>query len=219
MVPFFEDQARLILPDLRGHGRSPAPEGTYTMSLLAGDVAALLDELKLEQVLLAGHSMGGYVALAFAQAYPQRLAGLALVGALPGADTPERRQKRYALVEEVEKEGVNGLAENMSAQLTRQGSLVEPLRQLILSTPASGVIGSVKGMAERPDRSEFLAGLDLPVTLIVGDQDPFAPLEKAQEVAGTLRKGRIVRVPGVGHLPMMEAPGVVADALLKMLPE
>jgi pimeloyl-ACP methyl ester carboxylesterase len=217
VVPLLQEKARLILPDLRGHGRSPAPEGVYAMSTLAADVAAMLDELKIERVVLAGHSMGGYASLAFAQAYPERLAGLALVSSLPLADTPERRQKRYALAEEVARDGVDNLADSMSTQLTRLGNLVEPVRHLIQTTPPAGVIGSVKGMAERPDLTEFLAGLDLPVVMIVGDSDPFAPIERAQEIAKTLKQGRLVRVPGAGHLPMMEMPGIVADALLKLL--
>ncbi len=219
MVPFLQERARVILPDLRGHGRSPAPEGIYAMSTLAADLAALLDELGLEKVVLAGHSMGGYASLAFAQAYPQRLAGLALVAALPSADTPERREGRYATVAEVTRDGVNGLAEKMATQLTHQVNLVEPLRHLIQSTPLDGVAGSLKGMAERPDLSEFLAGLELPVVLVAGDQDSIVPFERAQAVAGTLRQGRLVKAPGAGHLPMMEAPNIVAGALLQLLPE
>lgn len=219
MVPLLQERARVILPDLRGHGRSPAPDGVYSMSALAADLAALLDELGVERAVLAGHSMGGYASLAFAQTYPQRLAGLALVASLPAADSPERREGRFATIAEVTRDGVNGLAEKMATQLTQQVNLVEPLRHLIQSATVAGVIGSLKGMAERPDLSEFLAGLKLPVVLVAGDQDTIVPFERAQALASTLCQGRLVKAPGAGHLPMMETPDIVADALLQLLPE
>src|SRR5512144_1307135 len=91
VVPKLSEKVHLILPDLRGHGQSPVPEGVYSMRLLAEDLRALMDQLNIEKVVLAGHSMGGYVSLAFARAYPGRLAGLALVATQAAADSPERR--------------------------------------------------------------------------------------------------------------------------------
>lgn len=206
-------KARLIMPDLRGFGQSPAPTGPYPMSLFAADVAALLDELGLQRVVLAGHSMGGYAALAFAHAYPQRLAGLALVASQPAADPPERREGRYATAAQVAADGVELVAETMAPRLTAHADLVEPLRKLILTARPAGVIGALHGMAERPDQSEFLASLDLPTLVIAGEHDALIPLERSREFAAMLRRGRLVVIPGAGHMPMLEAPARVSEAL------
>src|SRR4249920_2288480 len=89
------DHYRVITPDLRGHGRSPAPSGVYQMDLLAGDVLALLDALLIQKAILMGHSMGGYVALAAWKLAPDRFLALALVDSQAGADTEAARQGRY----------------------------------------------------------------------------------------------------------------------------
>src|SRR5882724_9647259 len=86
---------RLIAPDLRGHGDSPAPEGVYTMDEMADDVIELLDTLHLDEpVVLGGLSMGGYVALSMVARYPQRIRALMLMDTRAEADTPEAAQKR-----------------------------------------------------------------------------------------------------------------------------
>jgi 3-oxoadipate enol-lactonase len=216
LLPALQGKARVILPDLRGHGRSPAPSGAYSMSLLAADVAGLLDRLRLEKVVLAGHSMGGYAALAFARAYPQRLAGLALVASTPFADPPERRQERLEQVKKVEQLGTAAVADGMAPTLTHHTEFHEDLRRLMLRTPPNGVIGSLFGMADRPDLTEFLQSLDLPTLILEGEQDARIPFERIQAVAARLRRGRLVIVPGAAHLPMLEAPEVTAGALLEL---
>jgi 3-oxoadipate enol-lactonase len=217
VVPLLENQVHVITPDLRGHGRSPAPDGVYTMRLLARDVAALLDELGLEKVVLGGHSMGGYAALAFAQAYPQRLQALALIASQAAADPPDRRQGRYETAAQVARQGMVVVADAMAPRLTTIPSQIEPLRRLILANPPQGAIGVLKGMAERPDLTDFLSELDLPVLILTGDQDAFVPLKRSQTLAARLRHGRLVVVPGAGHLPMLESPRLVAEALSPFL--
>jgi len=216
LLPFLQDKTRVILPDLRGHGRSPAPSGTYPMSLLAADVAALLDKLHLEKVVLAGHSMGGYAALAFAQAFPQRLSALALIASTPFADPPERRQDRLDQAEKVKREGTIAVAEGLAPTLTHHPEFHEALRQLMLRTPPEGVIGSLLGMAERPDRTGILENLELPTLILEGEMDARIPFERIQAVAARLRHGRLVIVPGAAHLPMLESPEITARALLEL---
>src|SRR5690349_4074835 len=95
LLPLLQGEFEVILPDLRGFGMSAATAAPYGMTHMADDIAGLLDRLEIETAAVAGHSMGGYVALAFAGKYPQRLSGLGLVASQTLADPPERKQGRY----------------------------------------------------------------------------------------------------------------------------
>ncbi len=216
LLPFLQGKARLILPDLRGHGKSPATKGGYDMGALADDIKDMLDGLNIRQAVLVGHSMGGYVSLAFARCYPERLLGLALVASHAAADTPERRQGRLQTAGEVERRGVKSLARTMPEKLTAHPELIEPLRRLILQANPAGVAGALRGMADREDMTRRLSEINVPAVIIAGAQDSLIPLEKSKEMERLLPRGWLVEVPGAGHLPMMEAPEMVAEALQRL---
>ena len=101
-----ENDFDLIIPDLRGMGQSDALDKTYTVVDLASDIAGLLDHLKVQKAFIAGHSMGGYVALAFARTYPNRVRGLGMISSQVLADPPERKEGRYKTAAEVAKKGI-----------------------------------------------------------------------------------------------------------------
>ncbi len=220
LVPLLESKFRMVLPDLRGFGQSPVPEGTYSMRLLAEDLRALLDTLKIEKVVLVGHSMGGYVSLAFAQAYPHRLAGLAMVSSQAAADNPEVRASRSLwdkVIEETKRRGLKPLAESMSKRLTCQPDLVAPLRELILKCNPQGVIGALKGMAERPNAQEWLSSIVVPAVVIAGSEDAIIPPDRPKVMTQLLGRAWLVEVSGAAHMPMMEQPAAVAKALLQLV--
>ena len=106
VVPLLEKHFRCIVPDLLGHGRSEAPQGAYTIEQLADGVLSILDTLSVEQVILLGHSMGGYTALSFAERYPQRLRAFGLIHSMPLPEDEGGKQKRTAVAERIQKEGV-----------------------------------------------------------------------------------------------------------------
>src|SRR4029077_8973868 len=108
---------RVITPDLRGHGRSPAPSGVYEMDLLARDVLTLLDALLIKRAVIMGHSMGGYVTLAAWKLAPERFLALGLIDSQAGADSEEGRQGRYKMAEKVAAEGSKVVAEAMLPKL------------------------------------------------------------------------------------------------------
>ncbi len=119
LIPLMKDEAHLIMPDLRGHGQSPVPDGVYSMHCMAEDVLTLMDRLGMQKVILAGHSMGGYVALQFAHAYPERLEALVLVASHCFADEKERAENRIATAQKVERSGkIDFIAEGMLPNLT-----------------------------------------------------------------------------------------------------
>lgn len=203
----------LILPDLRGFGGSTTIETPYLMSDMADDLAALLDHFGIEKTALAGHSMGGYVALAFAKKYPQRVSGLALVSSQAAADAPDRKEGRYKTAQDVAEKGVEVVADAMTPKLSSNAEVQAFARESILRQGKAGVIGALKAMAEREDSMPILSSFDFPVVLVHGDADALIPLEKAQEIKEVLPDAKLVILQGAGHLPMMELPGETADAL------
>jgi 3-oxoadipate enol-lactonase len=217
VVPLLSEQARLILPDLRGHGRSPAPDGVYDMRTLADDILALMDSLQIERATLVGHSMGGYAALAFARAYPNRLAGLGFVASQAAGDNLEQRANRLKLARRVARSGVDFLAKDMAGKLTCKTELVEPLQELMAKTSKEGVIGALKGMADRPDSTEYLNRIVVPAVVIAGTEDAVIPFERAETMAQLLGRAWLVEVPDAAHMPMMESPEVVANSLRELI--
>jgi 3-oxoadipate enol-lactonase len=204
---------KVILPDVRGHGESDASEGAYPMSLLADDLVGLLDHLRIEKAVVCGHSMGGYIALAFADRYPDRLAGLGLITSRSGADSEEKRQGRFQLVEEVRARGSVVLAESLAFKITRDPVLQQFIYDLILTTNPLGIIGAALGMAERPDRADMLRHLDRPVLITAGVEDQIVPLEEAGKIADLLVRGTFTEIPCAGHLPMMETPVILSEVV------
>jgi 3-oxoadipate enol-lactonase len=208
---------QVILPDLRGHGESDAPEGPYSMSLMAADLAYLMDDLGIEQAIVCGHSMGGYVALAYAKHYPQRLAGLGLITTNAQADPEDKRTGRFALIEQVRKQGSVAVAESLAPRLSNDPSVVDQAQQMISAADPQGLIGSLAGMAERLDQTDLLPQLSVPALVVAAEADQITDFAAAKAMADALPQGRFLGIQGVGHLPMTEAPAVLGDGLRSLL--
>jgi pimeloyl-ACP methyl ester carboxylesterase len=187
------------------------------MTDLAADLAALLDQLGIAGAVVAGHSMGGYVALAFARAYPERVLGLGLVASQAVADPPDRKAARYQAAEQVEKNGVADVAASMPGKLTADAGLQAKLKELIARQTPAAVAAALRAMAERPDATPALAGFDFPVACVHGLADELIPIERAYEVKKAARHGHVMGIESAGHMPMMEAAEATARGLVKFL--
>lgn len=207
---------QIILPDMRGFGLSPAPGGTSTMDLMAGDVLNLLDELGIEKAVLVGHSMGGYVSMAFSRLYPGRLAGLGLVCTQASADSPEKRQERLNTARQVLKQGTQRISESMPARLAENGEIRDAVAEIIRRTTPEGIAGALRGMAERPDFTEWLASIKVPAVVIHGMLDKITPLENSELMSRLICRSWLVRIPDAHHLPMLENPESVAHAMIEL---
>lgn len=203
----------LILPDLRGFGKSTTLDTPYLMDDFAHDLAGLLDHLGIQKTAIAGHSMGGYVALAFANRYPERVRGLGLISSQVLADPPERKEGRYKSAADVKEKGIGGVVEAMTPKMTPNTDLHGLVREIMQRQDPAAFIGALKAMAERVDTSTLIAGLKIPVVLIHGDADELIPIDRAREVKKSLPQAHLVEIQGIGHLPMLEAPEKTADAL------
>ena len=213
VASLLEDQFDIIMPDLRGFGQSTTVETPYTMSNMADDLAGLFDHLGIDKVALAGHSMGGYVALAFAKKYPQRVSGLGLVSSQAVADSPEGKDRRYQTAADVAQKGVGIVAEAMTPKLSADVRVQAFVRAVIERQTPSAVIGALKAMAEREDLMSHLSSVKFPVVLIHGNADVLIPIERAKEIKAVLPSARFVEVLGAGHMPMMEFAKETAEGL------
>ena len=212
-------EARVILPDLRGHGASPLGGATSTMEEMAADVAALLDGLGIERAALAGHSMGGYVALAFARIFPLRVLALSLVASHPLADGAEQAAGRLANAERIEREGLAFMVKEMSAKLSANPILHQRIGSIIGENSSRGAAAAQRGMAARQDERQTLAALDVPGLIVCGDLDPFVSLQRSQQAYQQMKMGKLAIMNGTAHMPMMERPQETARALMAMLAE
>jgi len=210
-----ENDFDLILPDVRGFGESTV-DSPYSLTDIANDLAALLDSLGVAQTTLAGHSMGGYIALAFAKAFPERVKGLALVSSQVATDTPERKEGRYKTAADVAQKGVHIVADAMTDKLSPSQSVRDGIRPLIAKQSVAGVTGALKAMAEREDLTSFISSFGQPLVLIHGDADELIPIERAREIKSLIPSAHLVELSGAGHMPMMEMPVETASALIKL---
>lgn len=216
VVPLLENDFDVIVPDLRGFGESSTVDTPYAMLDFAKDIAGLLDFLGVEKAAFAGHSMGGYVALAFAKEYPNRVSGLALVSSQAAADAPERKAGRYKTARDVAEKGVGIVADAMTPKLSTNEKVQEFTNILMKAQSQAGVIGALKAMAEREDFTPVLSQFQFLTLLIHGDADALIPIDRAKEIKSALPSAQLVKLKKAGHMPMMEFPKETAEALKKL---
>ncbi len=214
---------RFITPDLPGHGDSGCWGRVHTMDELAAALFAILEAEGIEKVFLAGHSMGGYVCMAFADLYPERLFGYALVHSTPFSDTEEKRQNRdreISLVLCGKKRQivlVNIPKAFATENLDRMSSQVESLKQMALRSPDNGMIALLNGMKERPDRAAILQNPDLPLLLIGGMKDNYIPVEVFDTLVSLAPHARVLRLDESGHMGFLEQPEELVNAFVDFI--
>jgi 3-oxoadipate enol-lactonase len=209
---------RLVAPDLPGYGVSPPLGATTTMRELAEAVLALLDELEVRRATVVGLSMGGLVTMELALAHPERVAGVVLAATTAAPVTPQEAAKRRATADEIERSGMLMHALDMAAKVFGPAARTDPdlieavFRMMIHTTPA-GAAAALRGRAERPDYSRLLRELRVPSLVVAGDHDHWGPEPVVEQLVHALPDPRVLRLPNVGHLPNLEAPGEFNAAL------
>jgi 3-oxoadipate enol-lactonase len=213
-----------IAPDLRGMGQSDAPDLGYSMSIYAADVAALLDALAVETVVLCGLSMGGYIAFEFLRHWRSRVRGLILMDTRAEADTPEGRRARDSAAATARERGAEAVADAMVPKmlapvtLADQADTVERVRGMITNTPVAGIVGALAAMRDRPDSVSILPTLaDIPTLVMVGEADGLTPPDQARAMAQAIPGAQLVLISGAGHLPPVEQGREVTERLRQFL--
>jgi pimeloyl-ACP methyl ester carboxylesterase len=213
VAPLLEDTFDLIIPDLRGFGESTIAESSPTIEDYAADITGLLDYLNIQKTAIAGHSMGGYVALAFARLFPERVSGLGLVSSQVLPDPPDRKEGRYKSAADVAENGIASVVAIMTPKFTSDEALQAFARTSMERQQPAAYIAALKAMAERADSTPLLSSLIVPVVVIHGDSDALIPVDRAREVKTELPQAHLVEISSAGHMPMMEAKEQTAEAL------
>lgn len=197
-------------------------EGEPSLEAYADALAKALEERGVERVVIAGNSMGGYAAMAFAEAYPDMVAGIGLFGTKSTADTDEARQGRLDMAAGAEAgKTANQLVGPMIDRLVApnaSGNVVRDVKQWLAEAPTDGIAWAQRAMAARPDRTEVLRTLDVPAVVVHGPADPMMDAGTHQMMADALGVD-VISLPGRGHLLPMEAPDDVAATLLQVWEE
>ncbi|MDB5272349.1 MAG: alpha/beta hydrolase [Chitinophagaceae bacterium] len=203
----------VIVPELPGFGQS-APEFSEAVSIeyYARRVHELLEQLvhSEERVTFIGHSLGGYVALAFADFYPERIKGFGLFHSTAFADNEEKKQSRDKVAQYIQDRGVAAFTDNFVEPLFYVGNRsrlkkeIDQVKQQARLTSKEGAVAATLAMKERPDRTDVLKEAKVPVLFIVGKKDTSIPIEKSIEQCHFPAKSMIYFVDNVGHMGMIE---------------
>jgi pimeloyl-ACP methyl ester carboxylesterase len=214
---------RLILPDLPGHGSSGTWGDTHEMEDLAGGIRALMEVEGIDKIFLVGHSMGGYVVMAFADLFPEKLLGYSLIHSTCFADNDEKKEnrdreislvlcgkKRQIVLVNIPKAFSNDNVDRMKEE-------VEKARRIALGNSDQGIIALLRGMKLRPDRSDILKDPALPLLLIGGMKDNYIPVEVFEKLVTLAPHAKVLRLEESGHMGFIEEGEKVLAALLEMM--
>lgn len=215
---------RVIVPDLRGYGSGPAAGDVTTLGDFASDLAARLDAEGIGQAVVGGVSMGGQIAMEFHRRFPDRVAGLILADTSPVPDDEATRAWRHEMAERLVAEGMTAYAdENLAKMITPYHVAEKPdvaahVTRMMLATSPHGAAAALRGRAQRPDYRPSLATIRVPTLVIVGAEDVFTPVTDAELIHKLVPGSDLVVVERAGHLPGLEQPAVVNEAILRFLP-
>lgn len=201
---------RVVAVDLPGHGQSDVLDDVHTMELMAEAVKAVLDELEINQCVVIGHSMGGYVALAFARLYPQLVKGLGLFHSQAAADSAETKENRRRTVNIVKLNRGGFISEFIpdlfaKANVAQFHSEIEQLKNLALKTSKEGVIAAIEGMKERSGSFDLLINLPIPFLFIAGKEDARITVQNIMAQAILPQHSQVLILANVGHMGFVEA--------------
>lgn len=216
------DRARCIALDLRGFGES-SRNGPFTIDQFADDVAMLLRMLGIERTVIAGLSMGGYVALAFWRRHREMVRALVLADTRAGADNEEARAKRLSLIDLARSRGSEAVADGqivgMIGKSTRdkRPALIDDVHRMLASAPVDGICGALEAMMGRIDSTPTLPTIDVPTLVVVGAEDVLTPVSESEILHDAIRGSRMEVIEQAGHVSNLERPAAFNHVLSEFL--
>jgi pimeloyl-ACP methyl ester carboxylesterase len=209
---------RVIAIDLPGHGKSDCIAKVHTMERLAEVVFTVLKKLKVGKCLMVGHSMGGYVTLAFAAQYPELLRGFSLFHSHCFADTTVEQEKRSRTIAFVNQDKFSFIAQFIPELFPVEVHLkfakqIERLVQRASKMEKDAVIAALEGMKCRKDQTELLKTTKHPVLFILGQKDSRAPLARLWEMIALPSVSETLLLRDCGHMGYIEAPEITFESI------
>ena len=204
------ENRHVLAPDFPGFGGRPP--GPQTLDGFAESVVDEMDAAGIDRAVIVGLSMGGYVAFRLYAQWPERVAGLVLADTRAGADDEAGKKKRSDQAERVRREGVGWMPDALLPALLGESTrrerpdLVETVRAWISDANPEGVARALIAMRDRPDSTATLPDIEVPVLALAGEEDTLTPVAEARRIAESVPRGRLVVIPGAGHLSNLESP-------------
>jgi pimeloyl-ACP methyl ester carboxylesterase len=214
---------RVIAPQLRGFDGGTNDPPASTVDDYAADVIDLLDTLHIDEAVIGGVSMGGYVAFAMFRHAPRYFQGIFLADTKSPGDTPEGVEGRKKMLRLVEEKGAAAVADEMLPKLLGETTrrtrpeVVERARGLILDNSTQAIAGAVRALMTRPDSTPLLPTIHCPALILVGEEDTVTPKAAAEEMHRGIAGSRMSTIPGAGHLTNLEDPLAFNSALAEFL--
>jgi 3-oxoadipate enol-lactonase len=220
-LPLLAHRFRVLLYDLRGHGRSAAPGSSYTLQELASDVAALLDHLQISRATFVGLSIGGMIGQVFALRYPDKLSGLVLCS----TSSRTEKQAKVTIAERISKVRAEGLKSQVHATLSRwfSSKFIEEVpatmawvSDLILATSVEGYAGcgcAIQGL----DLSDALSEIRVKTLIIPGEHDLGFPEKTSRAIQDKIRNSDLILLKGAAHLGNVEQAHLFNEILVGFL--
>jgi len=210
-VSHFSKEYRLIMPDLRGYGRTEVTSGRVLLDEMALDILHLLESLQIEEAVFCGLSMGGQIVLDFYRLFPQMVKALIIVDSDARGETPESYRQRMQKAALIEKIGMKQHTDDTIHQYIAPASMENTpvyahLYEMMSTTSAEGAAAAHKGRGERRDHLSFLPRIQTPTLVVVGEEDFFTPEPIARLMSDAIPGAELAVIPGAGHLPNMEKP-------------
>ena len=217
---------RALVPALPGFdGVDPPPAGSTSIDDYARAVLAFMDHFQIDNAVLGGLSMGGYVTFALWRLARLRWRGLVLADTRAGGDTEQGRAARQKMLGLVKMGGSSAIAAEMIPKLlgettrVRQPTLVEHVRRLIERQTSEGIAAALVRLRDRPDSTPLLRDIGIPALVVVGEEDTVTPAPESEQMHAQLPDSRLVRITEAGHLSPLEAPGPFNAAIAAFLSE
>lgn len=210
---------RLILPDLKGYGKTDYKFDKIFIEEQALDLLILLDNLQIEKVHLIGLSMGGQIIVEFARLFPHRTVSLILCDSNPSAENETTYKNRLQLANKIDTIGMKEYTDNdihkylSKDTIENNKEVYQHLYQMMIATKTQGAVASHRGRAERRNNYTFLNLIKVPTLVVVGDSDFFTPVSEMKDIAEKIEKSEFVIIPNSGHMPNMEQTEIFNHAI------
>jgi 3-oxoadipate enol-lactonase len=222
-LDYLHDKFHCIAYDIRGYGNSTASSNEFSIELFADDLDALMDMMQVQSAVICGLSMGGYIALRTAIKYPHRIKGLILCDTQCIADTPEGREKRYKVIEQIESSGLAAYAEASVKNLFCEKSFadkkeaVEEIKQTILNSSPASVIATLKALAGREESCSMLSEINAPTLILCGREDKITPPAQSETLNRGIANSSLIIIDDAAHLSNLEQPKLFNEAIKSFL--